>query len=79
MDEEIKIVGDALVKAVEWRSPLGFEASVWLDRAEKACGKWRIDPFEELEEDKADRVAVREELIAARVGKLGDKALGTEL
>ena len=78
-DEDIEIVDDALVKAVELRLLFGFEPSVWLDRAEKACGKWRIDPFEELEEDKADRVAVREELIAARVGELCDKALGTEL
>ncbi len=54
MDEEIKIVGDALVKAVEWRSPLGFEASVWFDRAEKGCRERRINPFEELEKDKAD-------------------------
>jgi hypothetical protein len=54
LDEEIKIVGDALVKAVEWRSPLGFEASVWFDRAEKGCRERRINPFEELEKDKAD-------------------------
>jgi hypothetical protein len=53
-DEDIEIVDDALVKTVELRSPLGFEPSVWLDRAEKACREWRIDPFEELEEDKAD-------------------------
>ena len=79
LDEEIKIVDDALVKAVELRSAFGFEPSVWLDRAQNACGERRIDPFEELEKDKADRVAVREELIAAGVGELGDKALGTQL
>ena len=79
LDEEIKIVDDALVKAVEWRSPFGFEPSVWFDRAEKARRERRIDPFGQLEKDKADRVAVREELIAARVGEFGDKALGTEL
>jgi hypothetical protein len=58
---------------------LGFKPSVWFDRAEKACREQRIDPFGQLEKDKADRVAVREELIAARVGEFGDKALGTEL
>jgi hypothetical protein len=79
LDEDIKIIDDALVKAVEWRSPFGFESSIWFDRAEKACRERRIDPFEQLEKDKADRVAVREQLIAARVGEFGDKALGTEL
>ena len=75
LDEEIKIVDDALAKAVEF----GFEPSVWFDWAEKACRERRINPFEQLEKDKADRVAVREELIAARAGEFGDKALGTEL
>ena len=79
LDEEIKIVDDALVKAVEWRSPFGFEPSVWFDRTEKACRERRINPFEQLEKDKADRVPVREELIAARAGEFGDEALGTEL
>jgi hypothetical protein len=35
LDEQIKIVDDALVKGVEWRSPLGIEPSVWFDRAER--------------------------------------------
>jgi hypothetical protein len=34
------------------------------------------DAFEQ--EDGADRVSARKELIAARVGELGNKALGTE-
>ena len=75
LDEDIEIIDDALVKAVELRSAFRFEPSVWFDRAEKACRERRIDPFEQLEKDQADRVAVREELIAARVGE----ALGTEL
>jgi hypothetical protein len=75
LDEDIEIIDDALVKAVELRSPFGFEPSVWLDRAQNACGERRIDPFEQP----FTRVAVREELIAARVGELGDKALGTQL
>ena len=35
-DEDIEIVDDALVKAVELRSPLGFEPSIRLEGAEKA-------------------------------------------
>ena len=54
LDEEIKIVDDALVKTVEWRSPFGFEPSVWFDRSEKACRERGIDPFEQLEKDKAE-------------------------
>ena len=78
-DEGVEIVEDALVKAVELRSPLGFELSIRLEGAEKARREWGIDAFEELQEDKTDRVSLREELIAARVGELCDKALGTEL
>jgi hypothetical protein len=33
-DECIEIVDDTLVEAVELRSPLGFDASIWLDGAE---------------------------------------------
>ena len=61
------------------RSPLGFEPSIRLDGAEKACREWGIDAFEELQEDEADRVSLREELIAARVRELGNKAFGAEL
>src|SRR6201998_2133866 len=79
LDEDIEIIDDALVKAVELRSAFGFEPVVWLASAKNACRERRIDPFEELKKDQADRVAVREELIAAGVGELGDKALGTQL
>ena len=41
LDEDIEIIDDALVKAVELRSPFGFEPSVWLDRAQNACGERR--------------------------------------
>ncbi len=47
-DEGIEIVDDALIEAIELRSPLGFEPFVSFDRAEKACREWGIDPFEEL-------------------------------
>ena len=76
-DEGIEIVDDALIKAIELRSPLGFEPCICLDGAEKACGERGIDAFEELQEDEADRVSLRK-LIASRVRELGDKTFGTE-
>jgi len=36
-DEGIEIVDDALIEAVELRSPLGFEPGICFDRTEKAC------------------------------------------
>ena len=60
------------------RSPLGFEPGIRFDRAEKTCREWGIDAFKELQEDEADRVALREELIAARVRELGNEAFGAE-
>ena len=77
-DQGVEIVDDALVEAVELRSPLGFEPSIRLDGAEEACREWGIDAFEELQEDEADRVSLREQLITARVGDFGNKSLGAE-
>jgi len=48
-DEGIEIVDDALIEAIELRSPLGFELGVCSDGAEKACGERRIDAFEQLQ------------------------------
>ena len=75
-DEGVEVVDDALIEAVELRSPLRFEPSIQLDGAEKACREWGIDALEELQEDEADRVPLREELIAARVREFGDKPFG---
>ena len=47
-DEGIEIVDDALIEAIELRSPLGFELGVCFDGAEKACRERCIDAFEEL-------------------------------
>ena len=77
-DEGIEIVDDALIEAIELRSPLGFEPGICFDGAEKACREWGIDAFEELQEDEADRVPLREELIAARVREFGNEAFGAE-
>ena len=77
-DEGIEIVDDTLIEAVELRSPLGFEPGICFDGAEKACREWGIDAFEELQEDEADRVPVREQLIATRVRELGNESFGAE-
>jgi len=53
-NEGIEIVDDALIKAIELRSPLGLESGICFDGAEKACREWRVDALEELEEDEAD-------------------------
>ena len=79
VDEGIEVIDDALVEAVELRSPLVMEASIRAYGAEKAGGKRRINAFEELQEDEADRVSVREELVAARAWQLGDEAFGAQL
>ena len=42
------------------------------------CAEWRIDAFEELEEDGTECVPVREQLIKAGVGELDNKPLGAE-
>jgi hypothetical protein len=56
-NEGIEIVDDALIKAIELRSPLLGDLAICADRAEEADGERRIDPFEQLQEDEADRVS----------------------
>ncbi len=53
--------------------------AVGRDRTEKTGGERRINALEELQEEKADGVALGQQLIAARVRKLDDKAFGTKL
>jgi hypothetical protein len=48
-NEGIEIIDDALIEAIKLRSPLGLKPAVSFDGAEKACGEWRVDGFEELE------------------------------
>ena len=45
---------------------MGVYASIAFDRAEDAGGKGSVDPLEEFEEDQADRISAREQLIAPR-------------
>ena len=78
-DEGVEVIEDALIEAIELRSLLLIDPGIGADRAEKAGGERRIDAFEQLQEDQTDRVSVGEELIAARVGELGDEPFGAEL
>jgi hypothetical protein len=78
LDQGVEIVDDALIEAIELRSPLGFEPGVCFDWTEKACRERGVDALEELEEDETNRVAVREEPITARVRELGNEAFGAE-
>jgi hypothetical protein len=77
-NEGIEITDNALIEVIKLRSPLGLKPCVCFDGAEKACGEWRIDAFEEIQEDEADRVSLREQLITARVRELGNKTLGAD-
>jgi hypothetical protein len=67
-NEAVEVIGESLIEAIELGSLVRFEPLVGGDRTEKAGGERRIDTLEELQEDEADRVAVRQELIAARSG-----------
>jgi hypothetical protein len=68
----IEIIDNALIEAIKLRSPLGLKPCVCFDGAEKTCGEWPVDTFEELQEDEANRVSLREQLITARVGELAE-------
>ena len=65
-NELVEIVDDALVETVELGLLVGVYASIAFDRAEDAGGKGSVDPLEEFEEDQADRISAREQLIAPR-------------
>ena len=56
-----------------------MKSVVGRNRAEEASGERRVDALEELQEEKADGVALRQQSIAARVGKLDDQGFGTKL
>ena len=75
-DEGIEVIDDALVEAIELRSLLLVDSSIRTDGAEKGSGERRIHAFEEFQEDEADRISLREQLIAAGLGKLGDEPFG---
>lgn|SRR6185503_21095266 len=78
-DEGAEVIDDALVEVVELRPSLFVELGVSADGTEKPGGERRVDAFEEFEEYQRDGVALRAELIAPRLGKLGDQGFGPEL
>jgi hypothetical protein len=42
------------IEAIKLRSPFGLKPCVCFDGAEKVRGEWRVDAFEELQEDEAN-------------------------
>jgi hypothetical protein len=64
-DEDMDIIDDALVEAIELRLLLAMKSAVGWNRAEQAGSERRVDALEELQEEKADGVALRQQLIAA--------------
>ena len=56
-----------------------MDLCIGADGAEKASGQRRINTFEQLEEEQAERVSVGEKLISAGIWKLGDKTFGPKL
>jgi hypothetical protein len=55
--ESVEIIDDALIKAIELGAPLVLQFRISREGAQQPGGQWRIDPFEQLQEDKADGVA----------------------
>jgi hypothetical protein len=47
-NEGIEIIDNALIEAIELRSPLGLKPCVCFDGAEKACGEGRKGPWGRL-------------------------------
>jgi len=68
-----------MVEAVELGSLVIMDSCIGADGAEKASGQRRINTFEQLEEEQAERVSVGEKLISAGIWKLGDKTFGPKL
>ena len=78
MNKRVEVIDDALIQAVELRSALAGEVGVGSDRREKAGCQRSVDAFEKLQEDETDRIAVGEELVAARVRQFLDETLGAQ-
>jgi hypothetical protein len=65
LNKRIEIVDDPVIEPVELRSFFTMEPGIAADRAEKARGQGRVNALEELQEDEANRVSLRQELVAA--------------
>src|SRR5208337_579635 len=79
VNERVEVVDDALIEPVEERSALAAQLGVGRDWGKKAGSQRSVDAFKELQKDEADRVAVGEDPIAARVWQLLDEALGAQI
>jgi GAF domain-containing protein len=66
VNKVVEIVDNTLVEAVELRSFIGLEAGIAFDRAKDTGGKRSVDPLKQFEEDQANGVTGREQLIAPR-------------
>ena len=77
-EECIKIIDDPVVEAVELGSPLVGDSGIGAGRAEETRSQRGVDSFEQLQEQQADRVTLRGELIAARIRKFGNETLGPQ-
>ena len=66
LNQAVEIIGDFLIETIELRSLVRFEADVCGNRTEQAGGQWGVDALEQFEEDEANGVAARWELISAR-------------
>jgi len=55
------------------------ETRIGGDRGEQAGDEWRVDTFEELQEEHADAIALREQAVASGVAHFLDEALCAEL
>ena len=65
VNERVEVVDDALVEAIELRSTLAGKRGVGRHRRQQAGGQGSVDALEELEEDKADRIALGKNPVAA--------------
>jgi hypothetical protein len=64
-NQAVEVIDDFLRETIELRSLVRFEAGICVDGSEQTGGQRRIDALEKFQEDEANRVAVRQELIAA--------------
>ncbi len=74
-----RLIKAPVVEAVELRSPLVSGFGITADGIKKTRGQRGIDALEQFEEDEADRVSLRQVLIAAGTWKPGDEPLGSQL
>jgi hypothetical protein len=58
IQERSEIVTDALIEPVELGTLLLLQFRVSREGSQQPGGQWRVEPFEQLQEDEADGVAI---------------------